>query len=169
MLFAQTAARADLVTISGSGTWGADAPVSDYSAPGSLWSFSFDVPDPLDANPTSTAFNFQYFLDGSLVNTTLSSVEFFPLEPGGLFDLNFDDGNTLNFYGDQVYTDPGLSLIPGTYAAIIDINSFAGLPNGSGSGTVTIATTVVPEPSSIVSGGLGLLALAFWRLRRSVV
>jgi MYXO-CTERM domain-containing protein len=158
-LIAQTAARAGIVTVSGSGTWGADAPVSIYTAPGESWSFSFELPDPLDANPTSTATNFQYFLNGSAVSTTLSSVEFFSPGDGGLFDLNFADGNSLNLYGDQAFSSPGLSLIPGVYSSNIDINAFTGPPDGNGSGTVTI-TSAVPEPSSIVAGGLGLLALA---------
>ena len=123
------------------------------------WSFSFDLPDPLDANPTSLATNFQYALEGAAVSTTLLSVEFFPLATGGMFDLNFADGNSLNLYGAQVFSSPGLALIPGVYSANIDINAFTGPPDGNGSGTVTI-TSPVPEPSSIVSGGLGLLALA---------
>jgi hypothetical protein len=158
-LVAQSAAHAGSVTVSGSGTWGAGAPISIYTAPGDTWSFSFDLPDPLDANPTSLATNFQYVLEGSDVSTTLSSVEFFPLAVGGLFDLNFADGNSLNLYGAQVFSTPSLALIPGVYSANIDINAFTGPPDGNGSGAVTI-TSPVPEPSSIVSGGLGLLALA---------
>jgi hypothetical protein len=158
-LIAQPAAHAGIAAVSGSGTWGPDAPISLYTAPGDSWSFSFDLPDPLDANPTSMATDFRYFLDGSAVSTTLSSVEFFPAAQGGLFDLNFADGNSLNLYGAQAYSSPGLSLRPDVYSANIDINSFTGPPDGNGSGTVTIAS-VVPEPSSIVSGGLGLLVMA---------
>ena len=155
-LITQSVAHAGTLMVSGSGTWGPDAPTSTYTAPGDTWSFSFDVPNPLDANPTSMATNFQYVLNGSPVSTTLSSVEFFASPDGGLFDVNFTDGNSLNLYGAQVFSTSDLSLIPGVYSANIDINSFVGPPAGIGSGTVTI----VPEPSSIVSAGLGLLAVA---------
>src|SRR5262249_39638410 len=107
-LIAQPAADAGAVAVSGFGTWGPDAPTSIYTAPGESWSFSFDLPDPLDANPASMAAHFQYFLDGSAVTTTLTSVEFFPADQGGLFDLNFADGNSLNLYGAPAYSGPGL-------------------------------------------------------------
>src|SRR5690242_12129025 len=119
----QSVAHAGVATVSGSGTWGPDAPTSLYTAPGESWSFSFDLPDPLDADPTSMATDFRYFLGGSAVSTTLDSVEFFPAAQGGLFDLNFADGNSLNLYGAPAYSGPGLSLIPGVYSSNIDINS----------------------------------------------
>jgi hypothetical protein len=158
-LIAGPAARAGMVTVSGSGTWDADAPDSPYTAPGASWSFSFELPDPLDDVFTSTATNFQYLLDGVAVSTTLESVQFFSTDDGGLFDLNFSDGNSLNLYGAQAYSSPGLSLVPGVYSSKIDINGFVGQPDGIGSGVVTISL-VVPEPSSLASGGLALACLA---------
>lgn len=164
VLIARPDAHAGMVTVSGLGTWGADAPDSLYSAAGASWSFSFDIPDPLDAASTSTATNFQFFLDGSAVSATLSSVEFFDASQGGGFDLNFDDGNTLNLYLDEVLSSPGLSLDLGVYSSNIDINAFNVPPDGSGAGVVTLALAV-PEPSSLASGGLALSALAGYFIR----
>jgi MYXO-CTERM domain-containing protein len=158
-LIAGPAARAGMVTVSGSGTWNADAPDSLYTAAGASWSFSFDLPAPLDDLFTSSATNFQYLLDGVAVSTTLDSIEFFSTDDGGMFDLNFADGNSLNLYGPQAYSSPDLSLITGVYASNIDINAFAGPPDGIGSGVVTFSL-VVPEPSSLASGGLALACLA---------
>jgi hypothetical protein len=151
---ASQVSQAGPVTVSGSGIWGPDAPISIYTAPGESWSFSFFLPDPLDTNPTSNATDFQYFLDAQAVSTTLSSVEFFQAADGGLFDLNFADGNSLNLYGDQAISSPGLFLIPAVYMANIDINSFTGPPDGNGTGTVTISSAVA-EPT-----GLGLVVVA---------
>ena len=76
------------------------------------------------------ATNFQYFLDGLAVSTTLLSVEFFPAALGGLFDLNFTDGNSLNLYGRgcipgilRLCADPGFA---GTRATLrmTDLNFF---------------------------------------------
>jgi len=163
-LIAQPTAYGGIVTVSGSGTWGADAPDSIYTAAGVSWSFSFDLPDPLDDTLTSSATHFQYFLGGSAVSTTLSSVAFFSTDLGGGFDIDFEDGNSLNLYADQVYSSLGLSLIPGVYTSNIDINAFTGPPRGSGSGAVTISV-VVPEPSSLASGGLAVFSLAGLAIR----
>ena len=155
-----------MVPISGSGTWGADAPASDLSAAGESWSFSFEVVEPLDANPTSMVSNFHYLLGGVEVTTPLDNVEFFATGDSGLFDLNFADGNTLNFYGPPVVTDPGSSLIRGAFGAAIDINFSFGPDAGGGRGIVTIGPIVtVPEPSSLAVAGLGLMAVIGLALR----
>jgi PEP-CTERM motif len=168
-LIAQPVAHAGTALFSGSGTWGDDAPVSIYTAPDATWAFSFVVPNPLEANPTTMATDFQYLLNGSSITTTLTSVEFFAQSDGGLFDLNFDDGNSLNLYGAQVLATSNLTLLAGIYTANIDINSFIGPPDGTGAGAVSI--TLVPEPSSIVLALIALVAVGgqgFVRTRRRI-
>ena len=154
-----TAALAGEVTISGSGTWDDTAPTTTYSAPDTSWSFSFMVPNPLDANPTSMVSDSVYLLGGSPVGAPLASVTFFDSGLGGLFDMNFSDGAVVSLYGAQVFDDNTLALFPGTYAATIGYADGA----SAGSGTVTLAG--VPEPSTLVGLSIGLLCVAGAGLR----
>jgi MYXO-CTERM domain-containing protein len=176
-ILVQSAAIGGTVAISGSGTWNASTLVTDVSAPDATWSFSFDVnsPVPTDDSTPAAVTNASYLLNGTpVVSEALTTVIFFDSGFDGMFDLNFSipgsSGDTVNLYGAQVFDSSG-NLIPGSYQANSDVNLTAGPPSGSGSGTVLIETvTTIPEPSSIISGGIAAAALAGLGLvRRRVV
>ena len=156
-----TMAGASTITISGSGTW--DSTISSstgLSAPNATWSFSFDVPNPLDANSTTMVTNASYSLNGSVVSDTITDIQFYDTNSYGLFDIDFASGDTLALYGAQIYNPTTLAITPGTYAAAIednDANTYVGAPGGEGSGTVTVGS--VPEPSSLVNGGVAVAIL----------
>jgi MYXO-CTERM domain-containing protein len=163
-----SAASAGTIAISGSGAWGPHTPSTTLSAPDATWSFTFDVPDPLPGTIdmygeyTSTVSKSQYLLNGFAVNDTIESLTYYSAGPGpgGLFDINFAHG-TLSLFGAQIY-DSNLNLIPGVYGATIKDNL------GSGQGIVIVG--VVSEPSSMISGGLGLLTvLGLASVRRRLI
>lgn len=158
-------ASADPVLVSGSGSFGANALTTDYSAPSETWSFSFVLPDPIAANPTTEATDFSYFLNGSEVSILLGSVEFYTAAEGGLFQLNFDNVNFVGYYGADVGST--LSLVLGTFNACVGIQSTNFSCPEDGSGSVTLAR--VPEPISISLFGSGLLAVGALRRRRRKV
>jgi hypothetical protein len=162
VLLLQGAASADVVLISGSGTWDTVAPTTPVSAPGATWSFSFDATTPIASDGTTTFSNFSYLLNGSSVSETLTAVQFFSTGDFGLFSLFLADGNFLGFYGAQVY-DTTSNLISGIYPAAIDVNQTA-LPLGVGTGVIHIGA--VPEPSSIVSAAIGLVLIGGFASRR---
>lgn len=174
-ILVQSAAIGGTVAISGSGTWNANTLVTDVSAPNATWSFSFDVSSPVADTTPEPVTNASYLLNGTpVVSETLTTVTFYDSGLNGLFDLNFSiphsTGDTVNLYGAQVFDSSG-NLIPGSYQANSDVNLTVGPPSGSGSGTVLIGTvTTIPEPSSMISGGIAVVALAGLGLvRRRVV
>ena len=177
-ILVQSAAIGGTVAISGSGTWNANTLVTDVSAPNATWSFSFDVssPVPTDDSTPAAVTNASYSLNGTpVVSETLTTVTFFDSGFNGMFDLNFSiphsTGDTVFLYGAQVFDSSSGNLISGSYSASSDVNLTVGGPPGSGSGTVVIGTvTTIPEPSSIISGGIAVVALAGLGLvRRRVV
>ncbi len=168
VLLLQAAARADTYLVSGSGTWGPDAPTTTVSGPGETWSFSYIETAPLTPaadGPLGSPADFSYKLSGTSVPEPLLSVEYSSQANDGLFTLSFAGGDVLALYGPQVY-DANLYLIPGVYDSTIDADQTLPPPAGEGSGTVTIAT--VPEPASLtlLGAGLGLATLATARRSR---
>ena len=137
-----------------------------YSAPNESWSFSFDVPDPLDANPTSMVTNASYLLDGAPISRTITSVEFYTPDVHGLFNLNFGYVGYVALYGPQIINLPPLTFVPGMYTATINYNLQDRL-TATGTGMVDVGQAV-SEPSSIVSGGLGFLTVVGLALRRGI-
>src|SRR5262245_54408052 len=117
--FTQAGASAGTIQITGSGTWGASAPTTVYSAPDASWSFSFEVPDPLDANPTSMVTNASYLLNGAPISRTITSVEFYSLSDLGLFNLSFGYVGTVSLYGPQIFDFTTGLLSLGTFTATI--------------------------------------------------
>jgi hypothetical protein len=151
-LAATSTARGEMITASG--TWGAGTPTTPISAAGDTWSFSFDVMPPITNGGVTPFTNAAYSLNGvPVTGETISGVTFFPAAVFGLFTLDFSGDDHLDLYGAQVF-DARLSLIPGNYPAVVDVNSSTGqLGVGTGSGTVNIAP--VPAPPAVVLVGLG--------------
>jgi len=161
------AANADTVVISGSGTWGASAPVTPESAPGDTFSFSFDLPSPYTwiayagGELTSEVTDLSYDLDGAPVGISAVAAAFYPASTFGGFDLFFSDGNWLSAYGGAIGSSGAITT--GTYAVDFDIDYTVGAPPGVGSGIVD--ASVVPEPTSAALMLTGLLGLAAVRCR----
>ena len=168
LLLSPIAAGAGTIQITGSGTWDSSVPTTPLSAPSETWSFSLVVLDPINADGTATVVSSQYFLNGTAVSDAVTGITFSPDYQYGMFSVMYTSGDYINLYGAQVYDNTSLALLPGTYSANIDINDNAYPPAGSGAGTVVIAT--VPEPSSLISGAMGLLAIVglSWRRRQRI-
>ena len=166
VLAAAPFATADPVSISGNGTWDAGTPTTAYSEAGATWQFSFVLPNPIASNPTTQVSDFAFYLNGSLVSTTLpGGVLFYPISDGGGFDL-FTDGQTgVNivslYFGNDVGSN--LNIVYGTYNDVsIALND--GDPTGSGTVNIT------PEPPTILLLGTALLmgsGLIYWRRNES--
>lgn len=183
LLVAAGPARAGEVMFSGSGTWGANAPLSNWSAPGRNWSMSFMLPNPVavidggmnDLVATSIL-SFSYSFNGSAVNIPPADIIFFPLADAGGFEVDFTAAggdSTLGYacspampcsfdvFGDQFYTGGLLSitLVPGN-ASAVDFDYMASVIAGqfdpTGTGSVSKMTvSPVPEPTT-----LSLLAIS---------
>jgi hypothetical protein len=164
------AVAAGTIEITGSGTWGPTAKTTIFTAPSASWSFSFEVPDPLPGTInsygeyTSTVSNAEYMLNGSLVNDAITSLAYYGGggPDGGIFDINFASNDVLSLFGAQIYNS-NLDLIPGDYVATIRDDK--GPSTGQG-----IVILGVAEPSSSISGGLGLITVVGLALgsRRSI-
>jgi hypothetical protein len=152
-------ANADILEVSGTGLWGANAPVTAESAPNESFTFSFNIPEAA-GNPSSLGTNFVYMLNGSAVPVSLSTIQFFPGSLGGLFDLDLSNGDTVSAYG----ADAGSG---GTVSTGVFPATFAMFDQGAtGAGSVVISDSAAPEPSfyGVVGAALGLLVLV--RIRR---
>lgn len=161
-----------------SGTWGATAPVSTWSAPNESWSWSFTI----DSNPTPTFYvtgvefvapitSFTYVLNGSAVATQPSSVLWITGGLGGMFEVGFS-GNAMFALSDvQAYTGPesAPTIIPGAYVlnssqSQAEVGEYDQLI--SGTVTITPEDLNAPEPAALALALMGAAALAGLRRRR---
>jgi PEP-CTERM motif len=151
---------------------GDNTPDTPFSAPGGLWTFSFNLENnPIHSNPTNEITNFSYELNGVEVSNTVFSpfvtAEFFTADKAGMFDLSFSNGDVVSLYG----ADIGSTL---TFAPRVDVVA-AGMQMlpATGLGTVIVRVSTgsvgvtgfgggaVPEPSTRVMMALGFAGLAF--------
>jgi hypothetical protein len=166
-------ARADLINISGSGTWAADATTTGLSAPDESWTLSFEVDSPIPVTNLDTAdgqsvsiFDAVYTLNGSQVGTA-TDVRFFGSGFGGLFTIDFSgvgSPSDLDFYGPQVVDGTTGQVIAGSYSGVSDVGV---THDPAGEGTASFTISPVPEPNSLIDcvTAVGLLGIA-WRLKR---
>ena len=137
------AAHASEALIQGVGFWGAGTATTAYSGAGKSFQFSFDVPDPLNANPTTDVTNFFYSLNGVKVATSASDVEFFDLGQSGMFNIDFPT-DVIAIYGADIGST-GVIGPDGSYG----VTAFAeGSAKTSGVGVVTVTVSAAPEPST---------------------
>jgi hypothetical protein len=158
-------ASAAYFEFAGSGTWDSSANSTSYSAPGTSYSFVFDVPNPTSSNPTSAS-NFHYTLNGVTSSPTLTDVQFFDAGNGGGMDLHTDLG-TISFFDALNFGVPfdfSSSIAIGNYTSNIVI--FDGI-NGNSVGTSHIAVSAVPEPSTWAMLLLGFLGVGFVAYRKN--
>ncbi len=148
------------------------APISAYSSPNEISNFSFDVNQPLpNTTPGATAVNvtnFSYTLNNAPVTTPLSAVVFWNSSFGGMFDIDFNDGNAVSISGANIGNIDGSWLIgpPGNYQVTAALNDTTP-PTGSGNVVVSVVSPV-PLPAALPLFGAALAGLgAFgWRKGR---
>jgi hypothetical protein len=170
-------ASASSFSITGSGTWDQGTPTTAYSQAGAAWQFSFFLPDTLSSDPTTQVTDFSYSLNGTTVTTSLpGGALFYSVADGGGFDLyptinNASNVSVLSFiFPNDVGSN--LHIASGIFQTDIELNdgitTIDGLTPGLGSGTVTIASAVTPEPPTIILLGTALLLSASMiRFRRT--
>ena len=163
---------AGVAQISGTGTWGAGAPTTDFSAPDSTWSFWVDVNNPLDGISSTDRIDLVpilqgvFYLNGVAVGVTPTTMTFYDVSSNGLFDMLFDGSSDFfSAYGPVLFDNTtDKNLIYGTVSsAPVDVN--ANGYNSGGLGTGSFTTSAVPEidPAgmgsvlALVTGALGLL------------
>lgn len=158
------------VLIEGYGQW-LYAAGTELAQSNTRFAFSFEVPNPLDSNPTSAISNFKYSLAGEAISLpSPTSVLFYPSDNGGLFDLSFGASiPTIIFEGAGVGTsDIGSTGVftPGDFSSFtvrfgndgptLLSESEVVDPSGFGLGFLTVSSVAaVPEPATWVMMGLG--------------
>lgn len=160
-------------TVSASGLWNTNAPVTSYSAPFETYSFSFSLPgqsfttiyQDSNVSVTTQLFNVHYSLNGVAVPVTLwtgpqsgcfgqavgtlCNVAFFDTNLAGGIALAFSD-HVIEFYGVDI--GGAGTLVPGNYSFVPNIdNSYVN--------EGTAVASVAPEPAGWVFMLLGVGAV----------
>jgi hypothetical protein len=163
VLLLSSASRADSITATA--TYGSNTSTTVFSAPNKTITFSFQLPSTLTNSglgfleafnvPISISFNGNTFAE-------TGALFFFTTADGGLFDFLFGTGLSVyewDFYGSQIF-DAKNHLTPGTFP--IDTTESTSYKNFYPTGTFTSGTVVVgavPEPTSLLLLGVGLIGL----------
>ena len=182
LLFALSVSASPIL-LNGSGTFSGTTPSSAFSAPNQTWSFNFLVdssPSVSNVNPGSgfdvSFSNFTYFLNGSPVVILPANVRFFNTAFSGMFNVCFappcsgtsSPTNGFEFIGPQMFTGSESTplMSTGSFTSTsfsVFVNSAAALQSST---TIQAVGSGVPEPSTLLTLGAGLLALAGRRLCR---
>jgi len=174
-------ASADLIHFEADGTFNGRAPTTLISASGAIFSFSFDLVDPIASNPTTQLTNLTYLLNGVAVFGNPfppTQVKFFPTSLGGMFDLNFNLGTGFGNGLGLTLRGADVTIVLGEYnftGAVLPFPNTGSCGNAQSqacvSGTLHITSTAsVPGP--IVGAGLpglmlaGVGVLGWWRWKR---
>jgi hypothetical protein len=143
------------------------ATLGEVEIPGDTFSFSFEVPSPLDGNPETTVTNFSYFVGGvQITDDPVANVGFYPAGLGGGANIQFSSSpsDVIVLYSAD-WASTGVVNF-GTYDFSVDND-----PINGGAGTVTISA--IPEPATwammlVGFGGLGGLLRAGRKSRAAV-
>jgi hypothetical protein len=174
-LAAAAPAAANLVTVSGSGLWAGNAPVTLYSVPGESFAFTFQIEQTYpvayaDAGlKLTTAFQaYEYDLNGAPVAGLPLNITFFDSGFGGGLALSYSD-HSVEFFGPDIGSSGSISYFNNIsfYPNIDDAPDAGGVVFNEGSATLS----AVPEPKTWMLSlmGLGVVGGMVRSRRRALV
>jgi hypothetical protein len=179
LFFLALLACAGTISYSDSGTFSAATPSTAFSGPSQAWAFSFQA----DSNPVVLDFgnggfdfafsNFSYSLNGSAIAITPTAIRFFTAANGGGFFICFGaqpcgsgvfpNGLGTGFGAPQLYSGPNSAptLLSGSFTLpfAVNVNSVS-----YGQGNTILQAAPTPEPATLLTFAVGLLALGSRRL-----
>ena len=168
LLGAASVANAGTALIQGQIFYGAGTPKTAYSGPNDQVQFSFDVPSSFSGSSTSDITNFSYSVDSKPVAGTPTDIAFYSANDGGMFDIDFGRGTTINLFGADIGSTGNVGPTGG-YSVTASANNTT---NTTGVGFVDLTVSGVPETSTwaLMIAGVAMIGgmLRFGRGRRFV-